>query len=449
MAQGALVRALLELGAADLAADLPPGGPLDRGEALQQGAAKVTAELPGAHELHLAGLEAHPEAVHRAQLQLPEAFHDVGHALAGPAVAAEGAGQLALVGGGEHAGGQVPDGLEGLTHDGGGAEEDAVGEQQLLGHLAGVGHHHVIGAHVDLPALGDALADGLGQLPGVAVGADVGDDDGGPGVGVDHGAPLLIGVQHPGDVGVQHGAVARADHVQLQLPHPAQGLGHEGLVGADDVVEVVLGGPEIPVVVGDLAHQHLVHGVVAAEGVAGDQGPVLPDVGVHGVGPVEVGHHQELQRLVVQLQGHAVGDGHGVEVPVDDLLQKVDGTAGGHDLDPGVQLQQPLDAAAVVGLGVADHQVVHRLDGGYLLDLLQPAVQALGLGRLKEDGVAGRLEHIGVVGGAELGVHDDVKYPQLVVQGPGEVEAGLQREGVHGVHPFCWRILLNENDSYV
>ncbi len=93
------------------------------------------------------------------------------------------------MGGGKHTGGQVPDGLQGLAHDGRGAQEETVGIEEFPRHLGGVCLHHVIGAHVDVAALPDALGDGLGQLASVAVGADVGDDDGGLGLGlmtVDH-----------------------------------------------------------------------------------------------------------------------------------------------------------------------------------------------------------------------------------------------------------------------
>ena len=225
--------------------------------------------------------------------------------------------------------------------------------------------------------------------------------------------------------------MAGADHLQLQRTHPLQGIQHEALEGADDAVVVILGGLPIALLVGNGAGQDAVAGVVGTEGVAGDQHLVLPDIGVHGAGPVEVGNHHELQSLVVQLQSLAVLDGDGVEIPIDDLFQKVDGAAGGHDLQPGVELQQALHAAAVVGLGVADHQIVHLVDGGDGAHLLQPAVQAFGLSRLKKDGMVGSFQHVGIVGGAVLGVHDDVKHPQVVIQGAGKIKTGLEFQNTH------------------
>ena len=417
--------------AAHVAADLPLGSALDGMEVVQHRLGKFHAIFPGLFELVLAGLEAHPEALQGLELELLEALHDVGHALAAPAVAAEGGGHLAPVGAGKHAGGQVPDGLEGLTHDGGGAQQETVGVEELLSHFAGVGLHHVIQAHVDAALVRDTLGNGLGQLAGVAVGTDIGNNDGGPGVRIDDGGPLLVGIQHVGNAGVQHRAVAGADHLQLQRTHPLQSVQHKALEGADDAVVVILGGLPVALLVGNGAGQDTVAGVVGTEGVAGDQHLVLPDIGVHGVGPVEVGNHHELQSLVVQLQSLAVLDGDGVEIPIDDLFQKVDGAAGGHDLQPGVELQQALHAAAVVGLGVADHQIVHLVDGGDGAHLLQPAVQAFGLSRLKKDGMVGGFQHVGIVGGAVLGVHDDVKHPQVVIQGAGKIKTGLEFQNTH------------------
>lgn len=54
------------------------------------------------------------------------------------------------------------------------------------------------------------------------------------------------------------------------------------------------------------------------------------------------------------------------------------------------------------------------------------AVRAFGLGGLKQDGVVGGLEHIGVLGSAELGVHDDVEDAQVVVQRAGKIKAGFE-----------------------
>ena len=106
----------------------------------------------------------------------------------------------------------------------GGAQQEAVGVEQFFGHLGGICLHHVIKAHIDAALVRDTLGDGLSQLSSVAVGADVGNDDGGPGVRVDDGGPLLVGIQHVGNAGVQHRAVAGADHLQLQTFYNIQGF---------------------------------------------------------------------------------------------------------------------------------------------------------------------------------------------------------------------------------
>ena len=93
----------------------------------------------------------------------------------------------------------------------------------------------------------------------------------------------------------------------------------------------------------------------------------------------------------------------------------------------------------MVRLGVADHQIVHLLKGGDGLYLFQPAVQTLDLGGLEQHGVVRRFEHIGVVGGAELGVHDHVKDPQIRVQRAGKVKTGLELQKFHGHSPFSGR----------
>ena len=141
---------------------------------------------------------------------------------------------------------------------------------------------------------------------------------------------------------------------------------------------------------------------------------------------MEVRDHHKLQGLAVQLQGLTVPDGDGVEVPVDDLLEEADGTGSGHNLDPGIQLQQPLHAATVIRLRMADYQIVHLIDGRDLPHLRKPVFQALDLSRLKKDSMTASFENIGVVGSTELRVHDDVKHPEVVIQGAGKIKTRLK-----------------------
>ena len=77
---------------ADGAAHLFLGCALHRAQVRQQSPAKSRAVFPGFGQLVLVGLEPHPQGVHQPQLQLAQTFHNMGYALAAPAIAAEGAG---------------------------------------------------------------------------------------------------------------------------------------------------------------------------------------------------------------------------------------------------------------------------------------------------------------------------------------------------------------------
>ena len=431
LADGADLLSLVKYRTTHVTAYLGLRGPLDRPQICQQLPPKLRTIGPGVRQLAVIGFEADTESLHRPQLQLLEPLHDVGHALSAPSIAAKSAGQLPAVGGGKHARGEIPDGLKGLPYNSGSAQEEAVGIEKLLPYLSSVGSNHIVSAHVDLPSGANPFSNGLRQLSGVAIGTDIGNNDRGTRIGVDDSGPLLISLQHPGNVTVQHRAMAGADHVQGQRLYTAQGVQHERLVRPDDAVIVILGGPEIALVIRHLTGQDTIAGVVGAEGVTGNQDLVLPDIGVHGIRPVKVGHHHELQGLSIQLQSLAVPDRDGVEVPVNNLLKKTNGAAGGYNLDPWIELQQPLHAAAVVRLRVADHQVVHLIDGSDLPHLFKPAVQALNLGGLKEHRMPAGFQNIGVVGGTKLRVHDDVEHPEVMIQGSGKIKTRFQFQNSH------------------
>ena len=74
---------------------------------------------------------------------------------------------------------------------------------------------------------------------------------------------------------------------------------------------------------------------------------------------------------------------------------------------------------------MADYQIVHLIDGRDLPHLRKPVVQALDLSRLKKDSMTASFENIGVVGSTELRVHDDVKHPEVVIQGAGKTRLKL------------------------
>ena len=297
--------------------------------------------------------------------------------------------------------------------------------EQLLPHLGGIRLYHVVEPHVHRSACLDALRNGLGQHAGVAVRADIRNDDRRSGVWIPGGGPLLIGLEHPVDLLVQNRAVSRTDHVYCKGLDPLKRLAHKGFIGPDDAVKVVFRGPAVAFPVGDRAEQHAVHGIVRAEGIAGDKNPVLGDIGIHGVRPVEVGYHDEFQRLVIHRQRLPVLDGNRVKITVYDFPEKLQRTARPHDLQAGIELQQPLDASAVIRLRVADDQIVHRFDGGDLPHLLEPALQTLGLCGLEEDSVVLGLQDIGIIGRSVLRVHNDVKYPEVMVDRACKIQSRL------------------------
>ena len=332
----------------------------------------------------------------------------------------------------EHAQRELPDGGQSLAHDGGGTHQDTVGLPQLRGHGVDVAGDHVIGFHRDVARVPDAGGDALCQLGGVAVGADVGHHHQLARALGRQRAPLAVQVEDLVEVAVQHGAVAGADHPNIHACDLFQRVGHIGVgEGADDVVEVILRSPEIALLIRHGGAEDAGMAVMAAEGVAGEEYAVLLHIGVHGVGPVEVGQHHEAQRLAAQRQGVPVFYGHGVEVPVDDLLQEPDGGAGAHDHQAGIELDELFDGAGMVRLRVVHHQVVDGLRTAQLRQALFIFVPEFQLACLKQRGFLAAAQGIRIIGGAELRHHHDIEDPQLRVQNAVPIQAVSQLEGFH------------------
>src|SRR5699024_8248877 len=127
-----------------------------------------------------------------------------------------------------------------------------------------------------------------------------------------------------------------------------------------------------------------VGGVVAAEGVHGEQRAQLGDVGVHAVRPVEEGHAQKAEGAPAQVDGLPVLHGAGGEGLVHDLLQKGDGGGAAHHGGVRGQIQQLFQAAGVVGFGVAHNDVAHLVQAAYLFEVGQIFVEEFLLHRFEQ-----------------------------------------------------------------
>ena len=260
-----------------------------------------------------------------------------------------------------------------------------------------------------------ALADGLGQPTGVAVGGNVADGHSGVLLGRRRG-PLAIHFQIFGDVPAQHGAVAVADKLNLQVFNLFQSVEHMGVfIRPDDIVEIIF--VSLGKIAVDLVVEHPRVAVVAAEAVAGEQSLFLGNPGIHGVGPVEHGRGEEVQRQPAQVDLVFFRHGLVAEGLVDDFLEKGNRGLGAEYSSVGRQLQQLSHRAGMVRLGVVDHNIIQlgRVDN--LADFLQMFLKEFFLHRLKKGGFLASLQQVGIVCGAIIRTHHNVKNPQVRVQG--------------------------------
>ena len=431
-ADGTFLQGGVEDGTADQALDQLPCAFCSLFHFLfQKDAAEVVAEVIGVGQLIGVGFEADPEAVHHLQADLFQPLDDMGNALAGPAVAAEGGSQSSLEYGRIHGKGQVVDGLQGFAQDGGGAEEIAVGRSHVRGQVLLIIKYQVVAADLCAGVL-YALCDDFGQLPGIAVGADVRHDHQLLFLLRGSLAPLPVPAEDLIEMRIQNGAVAAADVFDLQILNTFQGVVHVGIgEGADDAVEIVFGGFGVARFIRNGGSDDAVCGIVGAEGVAGEEGLHFRYIGIHGVRPVEVGQDHEFQGLVTQGQGHAVGNGDAVEILVDDVFEELDGGTGGYHCDVGVQIQELFDGPGVVGLRMVHDQVVDLGNGSHGFDVAYHFVEERELGCFEKSRLLTALQQVGIVGRTVSGLHDDVKDAQIRIQDTCPVQILSDFESFH------------------
>ena len=115
------------------------------------------------------------------------------------------------------------------------------------------------------------------------------------------------------------------------------------------------------------------------------------------------------------VEGISLLDHKAVEVAVDDGFQVFLRGRRTHHGDVGVELQQFQKAAGMVELGVVHDEIVDGGDVHQALEIVEVFVEIVVVNRLDEHGLF-VCDQVGVVGGAEGRLHDDVKHPQRGVE---------------------------------
>ena len=216
------------------------------------------------------------------------------------------------------------------------------------------------------------------------------------------------------------GSVGGSDHLDGKV-EPAdlrQLLRHHGGEGGQDVGVVLHGLLPEQAWIG-LAVEELLHRVVLAEGVVGEEDVVAGQKGGHGIGPMEHRHLHEHQALAVaDLQG--VLGLHDPEIPaaLSELpLQAFDGIGGTEDGRLRDFFHQRDEGAGMVALAVVGHDEIDLMEVNLFFQILHELVAVRHPYRIDEDGLL-LLDKIGVLAGA---VFDGVVVPMKLLQLPIDI----------------------------
>ena len=405
---------------------------------LQQSICETITIFISVHQFVFRGFQTYFEAVYHFQTNLFQSFDDVRHTFPAPAVAAEGTCQFPAVDRREHECCQIPDGFQGFTQNGRCTEEDTISCADFAQHFCLIGCYHIIEFYVDdFVVILNAFCNLFCQLTCVAISAYIRDDNFFT-VTYRHFAPFFINIHQFRQMAVQNGTVTGADHVDIHLTYGCQCVCHIGLFeGAQNVVEIIFCCAHITFCIGYCAAQDAFVCIVRTEGVTCHQCFVLYDVGVHGIGPMQVGEHMELQCFIANLQFVAVFDGNAVEITIDDVFQEADGNRCCNHFGSGADVQNPFDAAHMVGFCMVYHDIVN---GGNICDLrkcFQIIVEEFFFCCFKQDSLVTCFEQIRVIGSTKFCHHDDVEYTQVLVQNAGPVKIRFE---LHCFHR-CFRLL--------
>ena len=182
--------------------------------------------------------------------------------------------------------------------------------------------------------------------------------------------PGVIGVEVVAQVLGQHGAVERADDLNVQVGGLLEHGLHELAELTDDAKVVAASFASPPLGVLDVVGAELAKAVGAKEHLVGCL------VREQYLGPVHVGGADKGQAVATQVEHVALFDDHlalGV-VGAKVVDHHAEGAHAGHNLCLGIALHKGGDTGGVIGLHVMDNQVVGRTAIEHGLEVAEPLV---------------------------------------------------------------------------
>ena len=310
---------------------------------------------------------------------------------------------------------QIPYRLKRFPHNRRSAEQYSVCKFQFANHLRCIRLHHIIGSHVHGAAVTDSAGNLFGQLFCISIGADIGNYDCLLVVRIGDGTPLLVHLKDFPYFCVQHRSVPRADHDRVQFLHTLQRFHHKSFKRPYYTVKVISGRFVVIFLVSDFASEHPLHTVMGSEGIAGYEYLILLNPCIHRIRPMKIRYRHERKRLVPNFHRFIILNLDTVEIPVHNVFQEINRTAGCDDFHVGIDVQQKLHTACMIRLRVIHHKVINLFNFRDLFKLSQILIEEFSLRRLKKHRFIPCFKYIGVIRGAEFRQHNNIEYPQVLI----------------------------------
>ena len=195
---------------------------------------------------------------------------------------------------------------------------------------------------------------------------------------------LVVDADDLVDILMPHGAVGRAEIIDLNLAELLQRILYGDAILADDIA--VVAHHLQPEFIGvDVAVDNTtVEGTKATESITGEEHVGRRVERHHRLRPVDHRRHEELQRVLAEVEGVALLHIDGVIADLIEALQHVEGLLVADDLHVGIVFLQQRDTATVVGLHVVDHEVVDLAVTDHGMEMLEKLHEEVHLHRINE-----------------------------------------------------------------
>jgi len=149
--------------------------------------------------------------------------------------------------------------------------------------------------------------------------------------------------------------------------------------------------------------------------VAGYKKLFFFNISIHGIRPVKIGNYKEAESFSADFHSLIIFYSNGSKIMIYNFFQKSNGAACSYDFHLRAVLQKSSNTSCMIRLCMIHDQIINFCYINNFFQLVKIFVKKFLFGCLKKDDLVSGFPYIGIIGSSKFRIHDNIKYPKIII----------------------------------